>query len=117
PPPPPPPPVDVATPAPVYVEPEATYEIESGPLDPEVQALVDDLYRKARAEIVGSFDGMESELVPEAPPTHEEPPREQPPVDAPRRRGWVPAVLADRRRHDGTGPGKRPNGNGWRRLD
>jgi hypothetical protein len=111
-----PPPVDVTPPAPVYVEPEPAYEIEPGPLDPEVQALVDDLYRKARAEIVGSFDGMESELVPEV-PAYEEPTHEQPPTDAPRRRGWVPAVLADRRRHDGTGNGKRPNGNGWRRLD
>jgi hypothetical protein len=110
---PPAPPVDVAPPAPVYVEPEATYEIEPGPLDPEVQALVDDLYRKARAEIVGSFDGMESELVPEA-PVYEEPVLEQPPMDMPRRRGWV---LADRVRHDGIRFGKRPNGNGWRRMD
>ena len=107
----PPPPVDVAPPAPVYVEPEPTYEIESGPLDPEVQALVDDLYRKARAEIVGSFDDMESELMPEA--VADEPPLEQSQYEAPRRRGWV---LADRVRHDGIRFGKKPH-NGWRRLD
>jgi hypothetical protein len=81
---------------------EAQYELD-GPLDPEVQALVDDLYRRARAEIVGSFVGLEQ--AGELPP------------NTPRRRGWVPAVLADRRRHDGTGNAKRPNGNGWRRLD
>jgi hypothetical protein len=93
------------------------YEVETGPLDPEVQALVDDLYRKARAEIVGSFDGLEPEYPADAHLDEQSTQVADEPPAPPRRRGWVPAVLADRRRHDGTTNGKRPNGNGWRRLD
>ncbi len=72
--------------------------VEPGPLDPDVQALVDDLYRRARSEIVGTIDTE---------PQEEEPVLTPDPQPA-RRRGWVPAVLADRKRNDGGGG----NGNG-----
>lgn len=81
--------------APVY-EP---LRVEPGPLDPDVQALVDDLYRRARSEIVGTIDT-------EPLPQEEEPVLTHDPQPA-RRRGWVPAVLADRKRNEGGG-----NGNG-----
>jgi len=110
--------IEVAFPGRERVELERTVLFPAAGLDPsraaeyyEVQALVDDLYRKARAEIVGSFDGMESELIPE-PVAYEEPVEEQS-TDTPRRRGWV---LADRVRHDGIRFGKKPN-SGWRRMD
>lgn len=111
--------LEVSTGAPVQHE--AQYELDTAPLDPEVQALVDDLYRKARAEIVGSFVGLDPDLAVETIGLEDDAAvldeADELPPNTPRRRGWVPAVLADRRRHDGTGNGKRPNGNGWRRLD
>jgi len=71
-----------------------------GRLDPDVQALVDDLYRRAREEIAGSVDaGALEERTPDAaavPASDSQPTR---------RRGWVPAVLADRKRNEAPGNG------------
>ncbi|MGQ0826594.1 MAG: hypothetical protein ACT4OX_16460 [Actinomycetota bacterium] len=96
-----------------HAPPEPDFAIDPGPLDPEVQALVDDLYRKARAEIVGTFESpVHIDTVTEfADPTGAR--TDERPSSGPRRRGWVPAVLADRKKHDG-GNGK---SGGWRRLD
>lgn len=96
---------------PAIVADEPSYAIESGPLDPEVQALVDDLYRKARAEIAGPYDAEGSM----AAPAVDEPAATSDEGDAssaspqPRRRAWVPAVLSDRRRNDP----RRSDDDGW----
>lgn len=65
--------------------------VEPGPLDPDIQALVDDLYRQARAEIGSSLEGHEAAPSPIAAP--------QPPAN--RRTRWVPAVLIDPVRAEG----------------
>jgi len=108
--------VDVFAPLLADPEPEAEFALDPGPLDPEVQALVDDLYKKARAEIVGTFESpviidpvveMNDALIAAPESIDERPP------SGPRRRGWVPAVLADRKKNE-NGNGK---AGGWRRLD
>jgi hypothetical protein len=71
-------------------------------LEPEVRAIVDELYQKARAELAGNDTAF---MVPTSPPVSDTPPREVENVDSPLftdenapppaqgRRGWVPAAF------------------------
>jgi hypothetical protein len=65
-------------------------------LDPEVRALVDELYEQARAELAG-FDGAELEApVIDAPGAHEPAGGNDAPPAA--KSGWHPAFVADERK-------------------
>jgi hypothetical protein len=71
-------------------------------LEPEVRAIVDELYQQARAELAGNDTAF---MVPTSPPVSDAPPREVQNVESPLlsdgaeappargRRGWVPAAF------------------------